>query len=203
MFQINTRFETSITRNVLNGLSFFHLYYLITLMATCAHNGYQCPNQVFYDWLKLIRCWKRDSRQIMIVLNVASTWSIVKLNVRSVTWIAWNVVNGISLYHVSYLITLMASLCTQRTFKVQIKYFMFECSIYRLFVTNRCSKRDSLQILIFEYVCSAWGIIELKTHFDTWITRKVVNGVSLFHLSYLITLMAYVCSQWAPSVQIK
>jgi hypothetical protein len=57
--------------------------------------------------------------------------------------------------------------------------------------------------MIFVIVCSTWGIIELKTRFDTWITRNDVNGAYLFHLSYLITLMAYLCSQSTPKVQIK
>jgi hypothetical protein len=35
-----------------------------------------------------------------------------------------------------FLITLMAYLCSQRTQNIQIKYFMFDWSIYRLFVLN-------------------------------------------------------------------
>jgi hypothetical protein len=76
-------------------------------------------------------------------------------------------------------------------------------SIYRLFVLNRGWKSDSLQIMTFIYVCSTWSIVEIKTRFESWITRNDVNGVSLFHLSYLITLMSYLCSQRTPNVQIK
>jgi hypothetical protein len=49
--------------------------------------------------------------------------------------------------------------------------------------------------MIFAYVCSTLGIVEIKKRFETWITRNDVNGVSLFNLSYVITIMAYLCSQ--------
>jgi hypothetical protein len=73
----------------------------------------------------------------------------------------------------------------------------------RLFELNRGWKRDSLQFMIFVNVCSTWSVVELKTRFETWITRNDVNCICLFHLSYLITLMSYLCSQWTPNVQIK
>jgi hypothetical protein len=139
-------------------------------------------NQVFYDWLVLNRGWKPDALQLMILLYVGSTWSIVEVKRRFETCTTWSDVKGIRFFHLSYLITLMAYLCTQRTPKVEIKYFMFEWSIYRLIDTNRCGKRDYLQIIIFEYVCPTWGIIEPKSPFETWITRNDVNGVILFHL---------------------
>jgi hypothetical protein len=145
--------------------------------------------------------WKRGSLHIMILLYVGSTWSIFELEMRFETWITWNEVNGISLFHISYLITLMDYLRSQRKPKVQIKYFMFEWSIYRLFVTNIYLKHESLHIMIFVYDCSTWGIIKLKTRFETWIKRNDVNGVILIHFYYLIILMAYMCSQWAPTVQ--
>jgi hypothetical protein len=108
-----------------------------------------------------------------------------------------------SLFHISYLITIMSYLCSQWTPNVEIKYFMFDCSIYSLFVLNRSWKHDSLQRVILVHVCSTWGTVELKTRFETWITGYDVNGVSLFNLPYLITLMAYLCSQWTLKVQIK
>jgi hypothetical protein len=107
------------------------------------------------------------------------------------------------LFYVSYLITLKAFLCSQWTTNVQINYFMYDLSIYRLVVLNRGWKRDFLQIMIFVYVCSTWSIFELKKRFETWITRNDVNGVSFFLLSYLIILMAYLCSQRTTNVRIK
>jgi hypothetical protein len=62
---------------------------------------------------------------------------------------------------------------------------------YKLFMLNRGWKSEYLQIVIFVHVCSTGTLVELKTRFETWITRKNVNVAGLFHLSYLITLMAY------------
>jgi hypothetical protein len=75
--------------------------------------------------------------------------------------------------------------------------------MYRQFVPNTAKKRDSLQKMIFENVCSTWSMVEVKTLFQAWITRYDVNGVSFFHLSYLIILMVYLCSQWTSNLQIK
>jgi hypothetical protein len=147
--------------------------------------------------------WKHDALQIMIYVYVWSTWSIVELKTPFETWITRNDVYCVSLFHISYLITLVVYLCSQWTLKVQIKYFMVDWSIYRPFVLNRAWKRDSIQIMIFVYVCSTWSTVQLKTRVDTWITRYDVNGVSLFHLSYLIILMANLCSRTTSNVQIK
>jgi hypothetical protein len=65
--------------------------------------------------------------------------------------------------------------------------FMFDWSIYRLFVLNRSWKPDSLQMMIFVNVCSTWSMVQLKTRFETSITRNVVNCVRLFNFCYLIT----------------
>jgi hypothetical protein len=97
----------------------------------------------------------------------------------------------------------MAYLRSQWTTNVQIKFIMMDGSIYRLFVLNRAWKRVRLQIIIFEHFWSTRDIVELKTRFETWITRKDVIGVRLFHLSYLVTLMAYLCSHRTPRVQVK
>jgi hypothetical protein len=134
---------------------------------------------------------------------VSSTCSIGELKTRFETWITRNDVNGISFFPFYYLITLMAYLWSQWTPNAQIKYFMFDWPIYRLFVLNRGWKRDSLQIMIFVNVCWTWSIVEIKTLFETWITRNDVNGVSLIDTSYLITLMSYLCQQRKQNVQIK
>jgi hypothetical protein len=144
-------------------------------------------NQVFHDWLVLNSGWKYF--QIIIFLYVCSTWSTFELKECFETWNTCNDVNGVSLFKLSYLITIMAYLCSERKLNIQIKYFMFEWSIYRLFVLNRGWERVALQINIFEYIWSRWAIVELKTRFQTWITRNDVNGVSLFLRCYLITLM--------------
>jgi hypothetical protein len=83
----------------------------------------KCSNQVLYVWLVLNSGCKREFLQIKILLYIGLTWSIDELKMRLVTWLIWNAVNGKSLFHLPYLITLMAFLCTQRTPKEQIKYF--------------------------------------------------------------------------------
>jgi hypothetical protein len=147
--------------------------------------------------------WKHDSLQIMIFVYICSTWSVDELKTRFETWITRNDVNGVNLVHLSYLITPMACLSSQRSPIVKIKYFMLDCSIYILFVLNTGWKRDSIQMLIFVKVCTTWRLVQLKTTFETSITRNDIYGLSLFHLSYLITLKAYLCSQRTPNFQIR
>jgi hypothetical protein len=156
-----------------------------------------------YSVFVLNRCWKPDFLQMTMFVNVCSTCSVVQLKTRYETRITRNDVNGVILFHLSYLITLKGYLCSQWTPLVQIKYFKFDLPNNRLFLLHRRWKRDTLQITIFVYVSSAWSIVELKTRFEIWITRNDVNGISLFHLSYLITLVAYMCSKWAPNFQFK
>jgi hypothetical protein len=127
---------------------------------------------------------------------VSSSWNIGEIKTRFETWITRNVVNGISLLHISYLITVMAYLWSQWTPNVQIKCFMFDWSIYRLFVLYTAWKRDSHQMMKFVNVCWTWSMVRMKTRFETWLTR---NDVSLFYFFYLIKLMAYLCSQRTPN----
>jgi hypothetical protein len=147
--------------------------------------------------------WKRDSPQIVIFVNVCSTWSMVQLETRFETSIRRNDVYGVSLFHLYYLITLVAYLCSQRAPNAQINFFMLDWSIYTLFVLNRGRKQDALQIMIFVNVCSRWSIGQHNTRFETWITINDVNGVMLLNLSYLITLMAFLYSQRTPNVEIN
>jgi hypothetical protein len=107
--------------------------------------------------------WKHVFPQLMIFVIVCSAWDIVKLNTCFETWTTRNDLNGVGLFNLSYLITLMIYLWSQRTPNVKINYFMFDWSMNRLFVLNRGWKRVSLQIVLFVYVFSTWGIVELKT----------------------------------------
>jgi hypothetical protein len=83
-----------------------------------------------------------------------------------------------------------AYLCSQWAPMIQIMYFMFHWSIYGLFVLNMFLKHDSLEMIIFVYVCSTRSLVQLKTVFETWIARNNAIGVYWSHLSYLITVMA-------------
>jgi hypothetical protein len=203
--EIKTRLETCITRNDVNGV--FHLSYLITLMAYLCSQWtpnvqikYYMFNWLMYRLYVVNRGWKRDSRQIMIFVYVSSTWSIGEHKTRFETWITRSDVNGVNLFYLYYLITLIAYLWLQWTPNVQMKYFMFDWSFYRLFVLNTAWKRDFLQVMRFVNICPTGSIVQIKTRFETWLTR---NDVSLFDLSYLITLMDYLCSQRSPNAQIN
>jgi hypothetical protein len=167
-----------------------------------------CPNQafnfLFFD-LQIICAkygLKNDTLQITIFENVCSTWSMVEIKSRFEAWITKNDVNGVILIHLSYLITLMAYLWSQWKPNVQIKYIMFDWWIYFLFVLNRCWKSGTHQIIIFVYISSTLSIVELKTCFESWITRNDVNGVNLFHLSYLITRFTCAHKGHQMSIQI-
>jgi hypothetical protein len=102
---LKTPFETWITRNDVNGISWIHLYNLIT------HIAYLCsrltPNvQIKFFIFDLSNNilfvrnmgWKCYSHQMMILVNVCSTWSMVELKSRFDTRITWNDVNGVSFF---------------------------------------------------------------------------------------------------------
>jgi hypothetical protein len=130
----------------------------------------------------------------MIFVYVCSTWTLYELKTRFETLISRNVVNGVSFVHLYYLITLMAYLCSQWTTNVQIKFFMFDWSIYSLFVLNRSCKRKFLQIMIFEYVWSAKKISWTKNAFwnmnnKKWCKWCKVVSSFLFNNSYALTVI--------------
>jgi hypothetical protein len=133
-----------------------------------------------YRLLVLNRGWKSDSHKLMIFVYVCFIFSILELKTRFETWITRIVVNVVNTFHLSYLITLTTYLYSQWSPNVQIKFFMFDWSIYILFVLNSGWKRDSLQMMIFVCVCSTCSVVELKTRFETW---NEVNGVYRSHIS--------------------
>jgi hypothetical protein len=160
--------------------------WLVDLQIICRKNG--------------LETWISPIHDIRICLfDMQRSW----IKTRFETWITRNDVNCVCFLHLPNLLTPTAYLGSQWAPNIQIKYFMFDWSIYRLLVLNRGWKRDSHQMMIFVYVSSTCSVVELKTRFETWITRNVVNGVNLFQLSYLITLTTYLYSKWAPNVKIK
>jgi hypothetical protein len=120
-----------------------------------------------YRQFVLNTCLKLDSLQMDIFLYVWSTYSVVELKTRVETWIARNDVNGVYWFHFSYLISVLAYLFSLWAPLVQIKYFMFDWSTYRIFVLYKAWKRDSLQIVIFVYIIWTFNEVELKTRFET------------------------------------
>jgi hypothetical protein len=137
----------------------------------------------------------------MKFVYVSSTWRIIELKTPFEMWITRNDVSGASFYYLYYLIKLMVS-CAHKGHQISKSSILFHWSLYRIFVLNTRWKRDYFQMMIFVNFCSTWSMVELKTRFETWITRNDLNGVSLFHLSYLITLMSYLCPQRKTNDQI-
>jgi hypothetical protein len=100
--ELKTRFGAWITRNDVNGVSSINLPYLVTLTA-CLFSQ-RTPNvhiKYFrFDWsvdrhFVLNTARKRDSLQMMIFVNVCSTWIMAGLKTRFETWITRNDVNGV------------------------------------------------------------------------------------------------------------
>jgi hypothetical protein len=131
------------------------------------------PNQISYVWLVDLQtiCTKYgletwlspndDIRKCLLDMKHGSTKNAFwDLNNKK-----WRV--RCKFVHISYFLTLIACLCSQRTPNIQIKYFMFDWSVYNIFVLNKSWKRESLQMMIFVNVCSSWSIVLLKTFFET------------------------------------
>jgi hypothetical protein len=135
----------------------------------------KCPNQLFYDWLVLNRACRRVSPHIMIFVYVCSTGGIVELSTRFEMWITRTDVTGVSLFHLSYLITRMVYLWSQRTPDFQRKYFMFDWWNYRLFVLNTTLKRNSVQVIIFVNVYATWSMVYIKDAFWYVINLKWIK----------------------------
>jgi hypothetical protein len=79
---------------------------------------------------------------------------------------------------------------------------MFAWTIYKIFVLNRGWKSDCRQIMILVYVCSTFSVVELKTRLEKKKKKNDLNGGSLIHIFYLISLMACLSSQQTPNVKI-
>jgi hypothetical protein len=163
----------------------------------------KCPNLVFYVWLGDLQttCAKKGLETFFspndgfrkYLLDMKHGWTKNAFwDVNNKKWRKWCYFVSPFLFKNTFGLPVLTN--------VQIKYFIFDWSFYKLFVLNRVWKHDSLQIMIFECVSSTWSIVELKTRFDPWLTGNDVNDVRFFHISYLITLMAYLCNQKTPNV---
>jgi hypothetical protein len=172
-----------ISRNVVNGVNLFLFCYLITLTtylcSQCAPNvqiKYFMFNWSVYRLLGLNRCGKRNSPNNDIrtcLFDMLRSWT------KNTVWAVnnkkcrkWCKLVSPFLFNNSY--DLLGS---QWAPNVQFSYVMFDWSIYRLFVLNTGWKPDSLQMMIFVYICSTCIVVELKTRFVTWVTRNDVNFV--------------------------
>jgi hypothetical protein len=148
--------------------------------------GTKYRNHIFYRWLFDLQsiCDKYGLKTLLSPNNDFRKCLLAKQH-------SWNKnefcdvekgndLNGVNIVLLSYLITLMAYLCSQCSPYVQMKYFMFDWSIYMLFVLNRGWKCDTLQMMTFVYVCTTFSVVEIKTRFETC---NEVNGVNTSHIS--------------------
>jgi hypothetical protein len=74
--------------------------------------------------------------------------------------------------------------CPNQVSYVSLDVLLTICAIFGM--ETWFSPNDDICNCLFDM-----SICEVKTRFDTWIKLNDVNGVSLFHLSYLITFKAY------------
>jgi hypothetical protein len=125
------------------------------------------------------------------------------IKTRFETWITRIDVRGVCLFNLQYLITQMAYLILNgyQISKSSILFFISRYTDYLCQVGSGNVIRSKWWLIV--NVCSTWSMVQLKTRFSTWIIRNEVYGICLMHLSYLITFMAYLCSQSASIFQIK
>jgi hypothetical protein len=197
LVELKTRFDTWITRNDLNVVIWSNFILIILLAYLCSQKTPYVQIKYFiFDWsiyilFVLNRGWKHDppnNDMRICLLDILPSWT--KNAFSDVNNKKWNKRCKFVLpfsYNNTYglPVTTMDTKCPNQVF------LLFDWSIYRLCVLNTGWKPHSLQLTIFVSVCSTWNKVEQKTRFETWITRNVVNGVNLFHLYYLKTLMAY------------
>jgi hypothetical protein len=111
--------------------------------------GTNCPNDIFCFLVDLqtisakyaLETWFCPNDYIRIcLLDMQRSWTKKLFE----TWRERNDLNGVYFFHISYLITVLAYLCSQLATVVQIKYFKWDWLFYRLFVLNTGYKRDYL-----------------------------------------------------------
>jgi hypothetical protein len=79
------------------------MVYLCSQWIPNIQNNYFMIDWLIYRLLVLNTSWKRDSLQMMIFVNVCSTWSMVEFKTIFETGITRNDVNGVSLFNLPYL----------------------------------------------------------------------------------------------------
>jgi hypothetical protein len=132
---------------------------VLVIKLACGHNWYELSKSIILrligqstDYLCLIRAGNLTLTK-WCYSYVSSTCSVVELKTLFETWIERSDVYGVYWFHFSYLITGLVYLCSQWAPLVQIKYFMFYWSIYKIFVLSKAWKRYSLQVIIFVFLC--------------------------------------------------
>jgi hypothetical protein len=158
-------------------LLFNNTYYLPVLLTET-----KCPNQVFYvllvDLQTICATYGRETwfstnddirKCLLDMKNVSTKNAFWGFNDKD--WRKWCDFVSPFLFNNTYGLPVVTkeTKCPNQVF-------------YDWAVLNRAWKRDPLQIMIFVYVCSTWSMVEIKTCFETWITRYDVNAACFFTL---------------------
>jgi hypothetical protein len=178
-----------ISRNNVNGVNLFHFPYLITITAyLCSQWAQNIQIRYFMcDWSNYrqfeLNTWFHPNDDIPINLfDMQRSW------IKNVFWDLNNkkcrkLCKFDSPFFFNNTYGLLGLTMAPN---VQIKYFMFDWSIYRLLVLNRVWKRDSHQMMIFVYVCSTYSVVEIKTRLEKknskyWTKCCILVSLSLFN----------------------
>jgi hypothetical protein len=144
----------------------------------------------------------RDSLQMIIFVNDCSAWSIVHIKnafwyVNKKKYSIWCKFVSLFLFNNAYGLPVL----TMGT-KYPNQVFYIYWWIYWLFVLNTTLKHNSIQMMIFVNLYSKWSMVYIKDAF-WYVSNKKLRKWCLFHISHLITFMAYLFSHLTPNVQIE
>jgi hypothetical protein len=158
-------------------------------MAYLSYQGLPNVQNKYFVWLVDLhtiygtykqKTWFHTKNDIRICLvDMRHVWSIKRFLRR----VKQEMTKMVFLFHISYLITLMAYLCSKWTPNVQIEYFMFVRSAE--YVLNTGWKRDS-----YPNDDTRKGLLDMKYSWTKNACWDVNNKkLRLFHISYLLTIM--------------
>jgi DNA-directed RNA polymerase subunit RPC12/RpoP len=134
----------------------------------------------------------------MIFVYVCSTCSVLEIKTRLETWKARIEVNVVYWFHICYLVTVLALVIklTGAPNRYQLSKSVIRFFNLQTIFAYTGWKPDSLQMMIFLYICSTCSVVFLKTQFETLIERNDVKGVYLLHFSYIITILFTCVNNW-------
>jgi hypothetical protein len=155
----------------------FNLPYLITLMAyLCSEWTPKVQSKYFvfhwsiYRLFVLDTVWKRDSLEMMNIRNCFQDIKHVPTknafrDVNNKKWRIWYKFDSPFLFNNPYGLPVLTknTQYSNQVFYVCLVDVQKICAKYEI-------KSESLDTVIFEYVCWTWSIVELNSRFETWIT---------------------------------
>jgi hypothetical protein len=161
------------------------------------------PTQLFYVWLvdphnictkHGLEAWfsrNNDIRIYLLDINHSRTKNAF-WDVSNTKWRKWCKFVSPFLFNNNYG---LSALTTHTKWPNEVLYVLLDdfhtiCAKQEL--EKRLSPNNEIRICLLV-------IFQLKTRLEMWITGNYVHGVTLFYLSYIITLMAYQSSQWTTN----